>query len=138
QSILQRGPAAANGGTPGSDLHLRPVAIHGLASQSLGSGAHSHRAHRCTQPAQPLGCFAEAWTLVVTSQRVVQMAEVAINAPDAVSSPSGSRIVVRDLKAWYGSRQAIGGVGLNIAPRQVTAIIGPSGCGKSTLIRCLN
>jgi phosphate transport system ATP-binding protein len=45
---------------------------------------------------------------------------------------------VRDLNAWYGERQAIGGIGLQIAPREVTAIIGPSGCGKSTFIRCLN
>jgi phosphate transport system ATP-binding protein len=45
---------------------------------------------------------------------------------------------VRDLNAWYGERQAIAGIGLEIAPRKVTAIIGPSGCGKSTFIRCLN
>jgi phosphate transport system ATP-binding protein len=42
------------------------------------------------------------------------------------------------LSAWYGERQAIADVGLEIAAHQVTAIIGPSGCGKSTLIRCLN
>jgi phosphate transport system ATP-binding protein len=50
----------------------------------------------------------------------------------------GPNIRIRDLSAWYGERQAIMDVGLEIAPRQVTAIIGPSGCGKSTLIRCLN
>jgi phosphate transport system ATP-binding protein len=44
----------------------------------------------------------------------------------------------RDLSAWYGEKQAIAGVSLDVAPRKVTAIIGPSGCGKSTLIRCLN
>jgi len=51
---------------------------------------------------------------------------------------SGPNIVTRDLSAWYGEHQAVAGVGLHIAPRQVTAIIGPSGCGKSTFIRCLN
>ncbi len=45
---------------------------------------------------------------------------------------------VGGLNAWYGERQAIADVELDVAPRQVTAIIGPSGCGKSTLIRCLN
>jgi phosphate transport system ATP-binding protein len=50
----------------------------------------------------------------------------------------GPGIVVRGLNAWYGERQAIADVGLDVAPRQVTAIIGPSGCGKSTFIRCLN
>lgn len=64
------------------------------------------------------------------------------SAPDRVSqSPAtalGPSITVRDLSAWYGERQAIADVTLDIAPRQVTAIIGPSGCGKSTLVRCLN
>jgi phosphate transport system ATP-binding protein len=50
----------------------------------------------------------------------------------------GPGIVVRGLNAWYGARQAIADVALEVAPRQVTAIIGPSGCGKSTFIRCLN
>ena len=27
---------------------------------------------------------------------------------------------------------------MDMADRQVTALIGPSGCGKSTLLRCLN
>ncbi|HEY2594202.1 MAG TPA: ATP-binding cassette domain-containing protein, partial [Chloroflexota bacterium] len=45
---------------------------------------------------------------------------------------------VRGLSAWYGERQTIADVSLDIAPRHVTAIIGPSGCGKTTLLRCLN
>jgi phosphate transport system ATP-binding protein len=51
---------------------------------------------------------------------------------------AGPSVRVGGLNAWYGERQAISDVALDIAPRQVTAIIGPSGCGKSTLIRCLN
>src|SRR4051812_6407453 len=58
--------------------------------------------------------------------------------PPAAPTDSGPSLRVRDLSAWYGERKAIEGVGMHIAPRQVTAIIGPSGCGKSTLIRCLN
>lgn len=38
----------------------------------------------------------------------------------------------------YGSRQAVSGVSLTLAPRQVTAIIGPNGAGKSTMLRTLN
>jgi phosphate transport system ATP-binding protein len=49
-----------------------------------------------------------------------------------------AELAVRGLSAWYGERQAIADVSLDIAPRHVTAIIGPSGCGKSTLLRCLN
>ena len=45
---------------------------------------------------------------------------------------------IEGLSAWYGSKQAISDVSLNIEENAVTAIIGPSGCGKSTLIRCMN
>ncbi len=40
--------------------------------------------------------------------------------------------------AWFGEKQALFRVGMDIHEREVTAIIGPSGCGKSTLIRCFN
>ena len=43
-----------------------------------------------------------------------------------------------DLNLWYGEKQALTDVNLQIAPNKVTALIGPSGCGKSTLIRCFN
>jgi phosphate transport system ATP-binding protein len=38
----------------------------------------------------------------------------------------------------YGAHRAVEGVTLDIATREITAIIGPSGCGKSTFLRCLN
>lgn len=43
-----------------------------------------------------------------------------------------------DLSAWFGTKQALKDINLNIKANAVTAIIGPSGCGKSTFIRCLN
>jgi phosphate transport system ATP-binding protein len=42
------------------------------------------------------------------------------------------------LNAWYGRRQALYDVSLDVPDSAVTAIIGPSGCGKSTFLRCLN
>jgi phosphate transport system ATP-binding protein len=39
---------------------------------------------------------------------------------------------------FYSGKQALFGVSLDIAPKQVTAFIGPSGCGKSTFLRCIN
>jgi len=47
-------------------------------------------------------------------------------------------INVRDLKLFYGEKQALKGINLPIAEKRVTAFIGPSGCGKSTLLRCFN
>jgi phosphate transport system ATP-binding protein len=54
------------------------------------------------------------------------------------SVESEAKVRVVDLDAWYGQKQALFGVNLDMMPNQVTAMIGPSGCGKSTLIRCLN
>ena len=48
------------------------------------------------------------------------------------------KIVVRDVNVFYGDKQALTSVDLDIYGKQVTALIGPSGCGKSTFIRCLN
>ena len=45
---------------------------------------------------------------------------------------------VTNLSVWYGLKNAVQGVTLNIPERTITAIIGPSGCGKSTFLRCLN
>ena len=42
------------------------------------------------------------------------------------------------MNAWFGKTHVLKDVSLDIAQRQVTALIGPSGCGKSTFIRCLN
>ena len=44
----------------------------------------------------------------------------------------------RDVDVYYGEKQAIKKVGIDIARNQVLAMIGPSGCGKSTFLRCLN
>jgi phosphate transport system ATP-binding protein len=39
---------------------------------------------------------------------------------------------------FYGSKQALFDISMDIGQKMVTAFIGPSGCGKSTLLRCLN
>jgi phosphate transport system ATP-binding protein len=45
---------------------------------------------------------------------------------------------IRNLNAWFGMKQALKNISLDIKENTTTAIIGPSGCGKTTLIRCLN
>ena len=45
---------------------------------------------------------------------------------------------IQNLKLWYGAKQALFDVSLDVPKGQVTAMIGPSGCGKSTLLRCVN
>lgn len=48
------------------------------------------------------------------------------------------KISVRDVSVFYGEKQAVFDVNLDIAENQVIAMIGPSGCGKSTFLRCIN
>jgi phosphate transport system ATP-binding protein len=48
------------------------------------------------------------------------------------------KVSIRNLDAWYGSKQALKNINLDVKANTVTAFIGPSGCGKTTLIRCLN
>ena len=43
-----------------------------------------------------------------------------------------------NVNVFYGEKQALFDVNLDILENQVTAMIGPSGCGKSTFLRCLN
>lgn len=50
----------------------------------------------------------------------------------------GIAFKINKLTAYYGPKEALNEVCLDIPARSVTAIIGPSGCGKSTFIRCLN
>ena len=47
-------------------------------------------------------------------------------------------ISIKDLNLFYGEKQALHGITMEIPKKQVTAYIGPSGCGKSTLLRCIN
>jgi phosphate transport system ATP-binding protein len=48
------------------------------------------------------------------------------------------KISIKDLNLYYGTKQALKNISLNIPSKQVTAFIGPSGCGKSTFLRTLN
>ena len=48
------------------------------------------------------------------------------------------RISARNVNVFYGTKQAIDDVSIDIASDHVTAFIGPSGCGKSTFLRTLN
>ena len=43
-----------------------------------------------------------------------------------------------DVRVFYGDKEALKGVSIDIHDDRVTAFIGPSGCGKSTFLRCLN
>ncbi|MBK6915166.1 MAG: phosphate ABC transporter ATP-binding protein [Ignavibacteriales bacterium] len=48
------------------------------------------------------------------------------------------KIITKGLNLFYGEKQALKNITLNIPDKKVTAFIGPSGCGKSTFLRVLN
>ena len=81
------------------------------------------------------------------------MIKTAMSAPKPISESRGtesmppssansatelSTFKVKNLSIWYGRKQAITDVTIDIPSKTITAIIGPSGCGKSTFLRCLN
>ncbi len=49
-----------------------------------------------------------------------------------------AKMSMRNVDVFYGEKQAIFDVSLDIGVNEVIAMIGPSGCGKSTFLRCLN
>ncbi|WP_304363988.1 phosphate ABC transporter ATP-binding protein PstB [Paracoccus albicereus] len=48
------------------------------------------------------------------------------------------KVQARNVQVFYGDKQAIKDVDVDILDKTVTAFIGPSGCGKSTFLRCIN
>ena len=86
---------------------------------------------------------------------VTDAAEVAVNGDSVVAQVAGDppstpaanepdgfppHVVFRveDLDCYYGSHRAVRHVTMDIAEREITALIGPSGCGKTTVLRCFN
>jgi phosphate transport system ATP-binding protein len=76
----------------------------------------------------------------------VQVHEIATRtaAPEAAparpvaQSSAAVKMRARGVDVFYGDKQAVSNVDLDITRDDVTALIGPSGCGKSTLLRCFN
>ncbi len=83
----------------------------------------------------------------ILDNSVTQSQPVAYSAQDAfdkltetVGTPTVANPKMRtsNVNVFYGEKQAIFDVSLDIGNNEVVAMIGPSGCGKSTFLRCLN
>lgn len=70
------------------------------------------------------------------SQRQQSISEQRMTAEQPAPRPDFLR--VQNFNFYYGKKQALYGINMDIPERQVTAFIGPSGCGKSTLLRNFN
>ncbi|MEP7129635.1 MAG: phosphate ABC transporter ATP-binding protein PstB [Sphingomicrobium sp.] len=76
----------------------------------------------------------------MTPNDMITTAPRPIPAPDLLPEPATREPKIRatGVSAFYGDKQALKDVSIDILQDRVTAFIGPSGCGKSTFLRCLN
>jgi phosphate transport system ATP-binding protein len=68
------------------------------------------------------------------------MTDTSLNqiASQQQAAPDRPKMTARNVKVFYGAKQAIDDVSIDVGQDNVTAFIGPSGCGKSTFLRTLN
>ena len=78
----------------------------------------------------------DAGAPVPRSSRSAPTSAPVVNPTAALTA--ATRIKIQDVNAFYGEKQALFGVNLEVPDNAITAFIGASGCGKSTLLRCLN
>jgi phosphate transport system ATP-binding protein len=72
----------------------------------------------------------------LTVEEVMREEKAAVAGP--IETTDRYKVVIKEINGWFGRKQALKNINLNIKDKSVTAFIGPSGCGKTTLIRCLN
>jgi phosphate transport system ATP-binding protein len=76
--------------------------------------------------------------MTTPQQSVTERIERSTQPPVSAEPAPKLTFEAKNVSIWYGEKQAIENVSLDIASNAVTAIIGPSGCGKSTFLRALN
>jgi phosphate transport system ATP-binding protein len=76
------------------------------------------------------------------SEARLSTSDLAASARETVRTPSEAlsktKVSAEKVCVFYGEKQALFDVSIDIPERAVTAFIGPSGCGKSTFLRCIN
>jgi phosphate transport system ATP-binding protein len=135
-------PPETAGGAPGAARGNR-TAAGSSASTGDGNGSAGRPVTTPGAPAAPEPAqrhIGESGLNLKPSGRVhvavpVEGSARATPGQTAVEDPVFS---CRDVNVYYGGKQALKNVTIDVGRRQVLAMIGPSGCGKSTFLRCLN
>ncbi|MBX9775256.1 MAG: phosphate ABC transporter ATP-binding protein PstB [Xanthobacteraceae bacterium] len=73
----------------------------------------------------------------MNSVPTIQISTSTVGIPSPVNGGE-TKVAARDVNVFYGDKQALFDVTVDIPERSVMAFIGPSGCGKSTFLRCIN
>jgi phosphate transport system ATP-binding protein len=71
-------------------------------------------------------------------ERTILGADRDVSAHNIAKVDAPIKLRTVDLSVYYGAARALKDITLEMAERQVTALMGPSGCGKSTFLRALN
>ncbi len=76
--------------------------------------------------------------VAATADREIPRLKTEVRSQEA--APTELKLCLRagDFNLWYGDRQALRSISMDIQKHRATAIIGPSGCGKSTFLRTIN
>ena len=64
--------------------------------------------------------------------------QITIDREVGPSDDGPVKLSAQGVNVFYGEKQALFDVSLDMSEKAVTALIGPSGCGKSTFLRCIN
>jgi phosphate transport system ATP-binding protein len=120
-----------------------PTGANGAPGSSGGaSAAAAPAAGNGIAPAEPpRGRSSEGGLNLKPSGRVPSVSVPEAGAggrTEGQTSVENPVFACRDVSVFYGAKQALRDVTLDVGRRQVLAMIGPSGCGKSTFLRCLN
>ena len=73
-----------------------------------------------------------------TASPSAPVVEVAADTGPELDAGKTPKMRADKIHVFYGEKEALKGVSIEIHDDRVTAFIGPSGCGKSTFLRCLN
>lgn len=76
--------------------------------------------------------------ILPSEEQLINLPSNSLNKGPAKEMKRHYKVSIKNLNAWFGAKQALKGINLDVRENTCTALIGPSGCGKTTLIRCLN
>ena len=76
--------------------------------------------------------------MIALSDAVFERATTTLEYDDVTPLTATEKLAIENVNFWYGAKQALFDISLDVPARSVAALIGPSGCGKSTLLRLLN